>query len=643
MTLSFGRTTLGARRRWNAAGGLDMKRHIPINLSTRALKRTLAIALAVIGLSAAADAQMLPPDPRPTCTVPPATFARWFAAGHAALNGNVEPANSITFSAGPNCAFYAWSHQMMLWLLSPAPSAYGGMGRIFNSPVFYDVSLADSQGNRHFIPHLQRPISFPLGTAKVGTNGLPVLTDKTGRPHEVLDAPVGANGNATVLVAGKPVEIRGVAGAPGARAALLDRAGKTINAPVTLTPQIVPRALIAPQSRALLLGGQNLRSDAARMQFVLAKLRKASVLERFAVGGKFAFVDLASGTVVDIDPVQAGHAADVLLAQNGSVIFYQTVVNDVYAYFRTQNYNVTTPLQFPTTQAAVDAVVQYAALHKGRIVEPEALAIEAKLAWIEVTATLPNPSSYVTTQAVIPVYDTSDAHSWKPVSTKTATLALVGIHVVGSTNGHPEMLWATFEHFGNTPPATYQYDSTTRTKTVTQSTLGTWLFSATNSTGPFNESHADYLHAPNIESTAGHAIDASDTLRQKPFGTPAGLAFPNPEDATSAAANTEIISLNSNIAAMMGAGGAAADVRNNYFQTGTTWTEGGTPPVGPYPLPYGASPHGNEVGTPFLANSTMETYHQGSDSGTTGMNCFFCHQSNTTSVSHMYPVLKPLF
>ena len=627
------------------AGGLAMQTFAHTAFTTRLRKASFALSLlgAATGLATVADAQMMPPDAQPTCTVPATTFARWFAAGHPGLNQNVDPANSITFPHDNNCGFYAWSHQMFLWLMSPAPSAYGGRGRIFNSPVFYDVSTPDAQGKRHFIPHVERPIAFPLGTAKVGTNGLPVLIDRLGRPREVIDAPVSAAGNATILVAGKPVEIRSITAGPDGKAQLADRTGKPINATVTLTTAIIPKALIAPQSRALLLGGQRLTSDTARLQFVLAKLRKASVLERFAIGGKFAFVDLGTGAVVDVDPVQAGHAADVLLAQNGSVIFYQTVVNDVYAYFLTMNQGVTTPLQFPTSQAQATTISQYARMHGKIIVDPEALAIEAKLAWVEVTAALPNPSSYITTQAIIPVYDTSDAHKWKPVSSKVATLALIGVHVVGSTDGHPEMLWATFEHFGNTPPATYQYDSTTGTKTVTQSTAGTWLLSASGSSGPFNVSHADYLHAPDIESTAGFSISPSDTLRWKPFGTPAGLAFPNPEDATSSAANTELISLNNNIAAMMAAGGAAADVRNNYFQTGTTWTEGGAPPDGPYPLPSGTFAHGNEVGTSFLANSTMETYHQGSDSGTTGMNCFFCHQSNTTSVSHMYPVLQPLF
>ncbi|HEX4296149.1 MAG TPA: hypothetical protein VHZ29_18580 [Rhizomicrobium sp.] len=615
----------------------------------------LTMAAAAFGFSALSDAQVLPPDASATCTVPSATFAGWFDAGHPGLNGSVKPANSITFSRNPNCAFYAWSHQMFLWLTSPAPSLYGGRGRIFNSPVFYDVSVPDPKANnmRHLIPHQQAIIRFPLGTAKVGMDGLPVVIDRAGQPHEVIDAPAARNGNSTILVGGKPVEIGSITGAPGAKAVLLTTTRKPIAASVALTPAIVPHGLIGPQSRALLMGGGKLKTDAQKMSFVLARLAKSHVVERFVAGGKPVFVALNGGTVVDIDPVQAGRAMDVLLAQNGSVIFYQTVVNDVYAYFLTGEHYAQLPPnngQFPTTQQMADAIAKYAATN-GKInkiiVDPEALAIEAKMSWIEITPALPNPGSYITTQATIPVYDTTDPHLWKPASTRTATLALVGVHVVGSTIGHPEMLWSTFEHYGNTPLATYAYNNSAGTQTVTQSTAGTWLFSATGSIGPFNLPHADYKASPDIESPAGTSftVSASDTLRQIPFGAPINQTPPNPEDATPAASNTELISLNNNIAQMMQAASASADVRNNYFQSGTTWTSGGASPTGSYGTTGQVSPGvaGNEVGTNYLTNSTMETYQQSPNNMIGGTNCFTCHTSNTTDVSHMYSALLPLF
>ena len=78
----------------------------------------------------------------------------------------------------------------------------------------------------------------------------------------------------------------------------------------------------------------------------------------------------------------------------------------------------------------------------------------------------------------------------------------------------------------------------------------------------------------------------------------------------------------------------SGDVRNNYFMTGATWTIGGAAPNG-----------SNEVGTSQLSNTTMETFQQGPDNTTTNgsSNCFSCHVTNQTSVSHVFSALKPLF
>ena len=76
----------------------------------------------------------------------------------------------------------------------------------------------------------------------------------------------------------------------------------------------------------------------------------------------------------------------------------------------------------------------------------------------------------------------------------------------------------------------------------------------------------------------------------------------------------------------------AGDVRKNYFMMGSTWTIGGASPTA-----------NNQVGTAQLANTTMETFQQGSNNQQAGSsNCFSCHTTNTTNVSHIFPDLKPL-
>ncbi len=86
---------------------------------------------------AAADA--LPSNPQSSCTVSPQTFNSWFQSGTVAVNGVVNPADSVNFPTNnTNCDFYSWSMQMFLWLTSPAPPSYGGGRFVFDSPIFYE-------------------------------------------------------------------------------------------------------------------------------------------------------------------------------------------------------------------------------------------------------------------------------------------------------------------------------------------------------------------------------------------------------------------------------------------------------------------------------------------------------------------------
>ena len=75
----------------------------------------------------------------------------------------------------------------------------------------------------------------------------------------------------------------------------------------------------------------------------------------------------------------------------------------------------------------------------------------------------------------IPIYGSGMAR-------KTVLMALVGMHVVGSTAGHPEMIWATFEHKNNAPNSSYTYLSTSGVKTVNPDFSTAYLFCAANPT-----------------------------------------------------------------------------------------------------------------------------------------------------------------
>jgi hypothetical protein len=572
-------------------------------------KLSVLAALALIASNEVANAQSIPADAQPTCIVTPTAFKTFFEGGNVVLNGVVNPANSVSFNNNPNCSFYQWSEQMFLWLTSPAPRTYGGGGgRIFDSPVFFDVSPPDQNGQRTFLPHFPGFIRhLNVRAAQAGPAGLPVLFDKAGRLVQVAPPQTGPNGLPLIRnTAGDLVEVGRAMIGPEKKPIFADAAGKVIEHELAPT---------APRFR----------------QFEPGRTLTA---ERFIINGIPILIN-PNGGVIDTEEGQADGGVQV--AQTGSLVYYVTMVNDVYAYFLTgvNNHQINTNNQFPTTQADLNQITAFAAAHGKTFVDPDALAIEVKSAWVEAGG-LPNLNTYITMTAVVPTYNKSNPLKWVPNGEKTVELALVGMHVVGSTAGHPEMIWSTFEHIGNTPNAAYTYNSTSGQKTVTQSTAGTWLFTANNAAAPFNVARQQF-QSPDICVTSNMfgvcgtsgTIGPSNALRSKAWGAASNVS-PNPIDGSTTASNTEIISINNSIRGMMPAG----DVRSNYFTTGATWTINGQAPNGT-----------NEVGTSQLANTTMETFQQGPDNTTTNgtSNCFDCHSSNQTGVSHVFPVLKSLF
>jgi hypothetical protein len=564
---------------------------------------------AMVSTIPSANGQVIPNDAQSTCTVPSATFATWFQGGTPTLDGVVNPANGITFPNTPNCSFYQWAKQMFLWLTSPAPATYGGGGgRIFDSPAFFDVSPPDASGNRTLIPHTTGLLRiFNVRVAQAGPHNLPVIVDKAGRLLEVEKPAIGPEGQRLIRDRqGKLVGFERAEIGKNGKVTFLDKSGKAILRPAPMIHQ---------------------------------PLSKVRTVQRFIIKGKPVFLD-ETGNVVEVEQGQAG-TDGVLQAQNGSLVYYGISVNDVFAYFLTgaKDGGITPqPTQFPTTQPELDKIVAFAAGHRKTFPDPEALAVEVKTSWVEAT-NLPNLSSYITIQATVPSYDQSNPNLWTVNGQKTVQLALTGMHVVGSVAGHAEMIWATFEHFGNTPLAAYAYDSTSGTKTVPASTAGNWLFSASNSSGPFNVMHMSFI-SPNVvacgpgntdcSGVTQFTVSPSDTMRMKPWGAGSDSS-PNPLDPSPSASNTEIISINNSVGSMMPTG----DVRDNYYMAGATWTIGGNPPSGNFPM-------GNEVGTSKLAGSTMETYQQGNALSSTPSNCFSCHVTNTTGVSHIYDAIQPL-
>jgi hypothetical protein len=547
-------------------------------------------------------AQTVPSDPDVACSVSASTVNGWFKSGSAALDGVVNPANSVAFPNSPNCSFYQWSHQMFLWLTSPAPAIYGGGGgRIFESSAFFDVSPRAADLTRTMTAHSSGVLKkFNVIGKQVGPNRLPVVIDKQGRIFEVQQAP--ANQRPRIRTrSGQLDEIANVRIGADKQITLLGKGGA----------QIQPRLLAPPR---------NLRE-------VLRPVGATPIIQKFLINGRAIFLDRA-GNLIEVEQGQADMS--VLIAQNGSPIYYGIAVNEVIAYQRTMlGASVPSNTLFPTTQAELDSISIFANSHGKTFVDPEALAFEVKTSWIE-AAGIPNPGDYITMTADIPTYDKTDPSTWVKNGHKSATVALIGMHVVGSAAGHPEMIWATFEHVGNAPNDAYSYrNSGGGVTAVAQDTSGNWLFCATSCTGPFNQIR-QFIAGDDIVAFSTLPVGPDNVIRFKAWGAASDVA-PNPLK-NSEASNSEVISVNNTVRAVLD----PVDVRRNYIMTGSTWMIAGTFPFTTF--------NTTQVGTSKLNNSTMETFSQGTDTHAAGaFNCFSCHGGHTTSVSHVFGDLKPLF
>jgi len=576
--------------------------------NTRTLGKTATHSLAALALlliTQPARAQTtLPPDVAPSCTVPAADFNRWFATGNAAKDGIVLPADSLSFTGDSACAFYRWSQQMFLWVTSPL-----GTGHVFETPQFYEVSPPDPQnGGARTLRAPTAPgqfLSFASSISLVGDKGQEVVFDSTGKVHNVVRPETGSTGRIALLnAANQLAEVKRVVTAQDGKPLLLDKTDRVID--IKAAPSGAPE--LRNESGAL-------RDTSGAIIDLLPK----TVL----VNGRPALVTTA-GAVIDTEQGQADKS--VLMARNKSLVYYLLQVNDVLAYFKTgvQDANISpTQTEFPTSQDILDKITTVArqapAPHtKQQFPDSNTLTMELKSSWVE-TTDLANPGDYITINTTVPTYTQSaDNKTLTPAGTKPAKLALVGLHVVGSTNGHPEMIWATFEHVNNAPNRQYTYTTASGAPaTKPADGAGSWLFSAAGASDSPPAQRMTVGANNTIVGANGQTIGLVDITRINPWGSDSGSA--------SADTNTQVISINKSIIEQL----ATGDVRKNYILVGAIWTDG-KPPGG-----------SNLLGTIAISNSTMETFQQPG-------NCFDCHGGNMLGsggggLSHIWGKTSPLF
>ncbi len=359
---------------------------------------------------------------------------------------------------------------------------------------------------------------------------------------------------------------------------------------------------------------------------------------------------------------QAGGDSGVLMSQDKSLVYYGVHVNDLYAAFltghKTQESGGTlaSAKKFPRLRADMDDVVSYAANRNPPIAvdAPETLAMELKTSWVRAD-TLPNKEDYFRIIGYVPHYVQTAGTSvptLAPIHLSTdprpVELALVGMHVVGTVQHHPEFVWASFEHVNNAPNAPYYYDAkgSDQPKKHVDPT-GRYLFTdASTDPADYDAANVECMHLTTTGTIVAKEKDGklacpdgiapSSTVRVNPWGGEAGdTAAPAVKN------NTLLISNNISVQGWL----ASDDVRRNYVQIGSLWTAPQQKRGVDAPIPtFSDQMKSAQRGSLQLANATMETYEQ-------DKNCFACHAVSTDQkpagqtfdyLSHVFSEIDPL-
>ncbi len=382
-----------------------------------------------------------------------------------------------------------------------------------------------------------------------------------------------------------------------------------------------------------------------------------------SIGGAFS-VRAAKEDETIGETGQAG-GGGVLLSQNGSIVYYGIHVNDVYAYFLSGVKNLKISAHdFPDTKFDRDLVEAYALSQGVELPDADALTLELKTSWVD-ASTVRGDNQHITIMAEVPKYRKVNDALLKLDGTESKKLALVGMHIVGTVQDHPEMVWATVEHITNAPDASYNYLNTAGEKVfVPVSSSQGWEFASSAVSGiqwnnekakVYSSSRSYFPDCAQIECSAGDLVgymgarvEPSLTVRFNPWGSAnstAGSSEIGDTDQDNALAenNSEIISLNNDVLSML----PKDDVRRNYFLVGAVWTQHGN-----IPTYSSGGPAFKQIGSLSLANSTMETYHQeiASSATTANAGCFMCHsisgpeaaKKQGVNVSHIFNEIKAI-
>lgn len=235
-----------------------------------------------------------------------------------------------------------------------------------------------------------------------------------------------------------------------------------------------------------------------------------------------------------------------------------------------------------------------------------------KAAW-KVVAPGEDVSTFYTRQAKIALLTVKNGKIVVSDKTKTVRVALVGFHVAGAVNGHPEMIWATFEHKDNAPDLPKAVNDMKPDDVVSDKN---WTF---------YEAGKRFKDC-NINSAGAGALKLDEAKQTLSPVTEVCRIIPFGGGRTSNVAN--IKSLNDSVHSQL------KGVWNNYFEVGAIWFSSANALKPNCTFQPGSLECPAQPGTPILtgstqlSNTTVETFTQ---SQSAQDNCFACH--NTVQVT----------
>jgi hypothetical protein len=293
-----------------------------------------------------------------------------------------------------------------------------------------------------------------------------------------------------------------------------------------------------------------------------------------------------------------GEDGAILVDQRGNPIFYTINLNHEYADFIHDNHIDDIPrlLTQPIEDQDNGAIPADLEFRSG--------SLELKSSWMIIEGQVSDYSNYIVARARVPIFvnttDPSTGRSRVVVDAskppREVDVAMLGLHVVGVVDGHPEFIWATFEHA----------DAEGRRDVAPAAAAN--LDPDSSAAQPITDANRTYalFHAGASADKADEILEQLIRADQK-FNSPTPVyrMFPGSQDkkpddgeVASPWEDPAVFNLNASVGALFDQrdpGGT--DWRRNYRLVGAVWID----------QPRGIAPAANAQHTPLVGEDGTET------------------------------------